>query len=519
MATAKIQEGLTNLTQNVTTTLTKGPTKLKDATTALVNNSINNLQNGKEWISTNLDAKHYIIIALIIVFILYKIRQNKNYNKKNPKFFLTPINGRKSVIIKRDRMRSMIGAPEYTYTMWLYVDNLNYNYNCYKHIFTRGDVTYFKNVNITKPDKATSEITNSDIGNKNMWGPAAPGIWIDKIKNNIIFKISTTKPDRPDELNSNPAPAVLINERITGEYSCVTKQSGVNQGRSISEMESCTGKVPSTDPPSWGCDCFVIEDFPLRKWFCIGIVIKEREAELYFNGQLTFTGSLDGPPKVVDGNIVIAGIGDKNTTMRSNQDSISGWAGSITNVGIYTYPLTPLEMRQIYYNGHENIPYYFSWFYYIFSPINYLFNAGKTKALLMAVDALKEEPTDINDLAVTATKPDINTNALANIPTIGLYKVGDRVYIDDPVDSSNKVAGYIKDNPSKDPTSPVTGEITYNIMLEKPNSDGNADIIKNIKQSKIQRQLNNPVSYSRIFTFIITFVILIIIYVVYKNYA
>jgi hypothetical protein len=510
------QERVSNLTNNVRSTITDAPARLRDARDAMVDN----VTNAKEWASTNLDIKHYIIIALIIAFILYKIRQNKNYNKKNPKFFLTPINARKPAIINRKDMKSMIGAPEYTYTMWLYVDNLNHNYNCYKHIFTRGDITYFTNVNKVNPGAAAAagaSPTQADIDNKHMWGPAAPGIWIDKIKNNIIFKISTTKPDDPTQLNPAPVPAIPINERNTGEHSCVMGRSGVNEGKSISEFEQCNNGIPSANPPSWGCDCFIIEDFPLRKWFCIGVVIKEREAELYFNGQLTFTGSLDGPPKVVDGNIAIAGIGDKNAHLL-NQESISGWAGGITNVGIYTYPLTPVEMKKIYYNGHNNIPYYFSWFYYIFSPINYLFNKAKHKALLMGIDALKEETTDINSLVPATARPDLG-KALDDIPTIGLYKIGDRIYIDDPSDPSNKVAGYIKDNPIKDPTSPATGEITYNIMLETPNVDGNADIVQNVKQSKIQGQLNSSVSYSRIFTLIITFVILIIIYVVYKNYT
>ena len=60
--------------------------------------------------------------------------------------------------------------------------------------------------------------------------------------------------------------------------------------------------------PSWGCDAFMIEDFPLKEWFCVGVVVKDREIDLFFNGDLTYTGSLRGPPKEEDTNQVkIAG--------------------------------------------------------------------------------------------------------------------------------------------------------------------------------------------------------------------
>ena len=65
--------------------------------------------------------------------------------------------------------------------------------------------------------------------------------------------------------------------------------------------------------PSWGCDAFMIEDFPLKSGFVWEML--KTEKDLFFNGDLTYTGSLLRPPEEeVTNQVKIAGIGDPSAT-------------------------------------------------------------------------------------------------------------------------------------------------------------------------------------------------------------
>ena len=98
--------------------------------------------------------------------------------------------------------------------------------------------------------------------------------------------------------------------------------------------------VAAESQPSWGCDAFMIEDSTPKSGF-VGVVVKDREIDLFFNGDLTYTGSLLGPPEEEDTNQVkIAGIGDPSET------GSNGWAGSYRNIGMYTYLSVSCEMKK-----------------------------------------------------------------------------------------------------------------------------------------------------------------------------
>ena len=98
----------------------------------------------------------------------------QNITRKIPPLFPSPSDGREYISPASSNFKSLQQKREYSYTMWMYVDNMDYNFNKYKHVFTRGNATDFKSVNA---QGSVEQI-------------AVPGIWIDKIKNNLIFKMS-----------------------------------------------------------------------------------------------------------------------------------------------------------------------------------------------------------------------------------------------------------------------------------------------------------------------------------------
>ncbi len=519
MATPKIQSvissGMDNI-KNVQKNLSQMPGNVANQVSNIKDNTQKTILNSVNWAKGNLNMYHYAAIVTIIAIIIYQANSAANYNKINPTLFPSPSNGRVSTSPMQSKFKSLQQKREYSYTMWLYVDNMDYNFNKYKHVFTRGNATDFKNVNqsIDETDSSNNTVSVEQI--------AVPGIWIDKIKNNLIFKMSTVQENNLSQLVSDPpAPGTPISERLINEKVCILNAENESTVTTITEADGVCSQVEAQ--PSWGCDAFVIEDFPLKEWFCVGVVIKDREVDLFFNGDLTFTGSLRGPPKEEDTNQVkIAGIGDDPTLGGSSQSGVSGlpgWAGSYRNIGMYTYPLSAIEMKKIYYNGPQNREYYLKWLYFLTDPIMNLISDKKKKDLLLAASYLKESQSSITKMNADDALEANKFNNKLKEKTEGLFKKGERVFYLD-TEAKEKLAAYISDGPNVDPTSPDTKEITYDIILEKHNYDDKTttnNIITDVIQSKLSKDISSSSYYGLIISvLVISIIIGVIVY--YKIY-
>ena len=84
-----------------------------------------------------------------------------------------------SVLINRSNNAS--SGIEFTWSVWLYIDNINYNAGSYKHIFSKGNDTL-----------------TSDPNKQGMIFPDnAPGLYLDKNTNNLVVVMNTFLGDSP----------------------------------------------------------------------------------------------------------------------------------------------------------------------------------------------------------------------------------------------------------------------------------------------------------------------------------
>ena len=127
----------------------------------------------------------------------------QNITRKST-LFPSPSDGEEYISPASSNFKSLQQKRGLDYTMWMYVDNMDYNFNKYKHVFTRGNATDFKSVNA---QGSVEQI-------------AVPGIWIDKIKNNLIFKMSTVN-ENDKSSNGIPAPGTPISDRVDGDDVCI----------------------------------------------------------------------------------------------------------------------------------------------------------------------------------------------------------------------------------------------------------------------------------------------------------
>ena len=67
-----------------------------------------------------------------------------------------------------------------------------------------------------------------------------------------------------------------------------------------------------------GINKLVLDDFPIKKWFCIGIVARDRECDIYMDGKLYYTKTLNGTLKTNNGNLFMlqeGGYGGKFSSL------------------------------------------------------------------------------------------------------------------------------------------------------------------------------------------------------------
>lgn len=164
-------------TQQPTFELFNDPTEVVGATTNFLN-------------TNTLVARIAFLILVIILFVV-----GLRIGTQIISWALTPcgspilVNGMKDarkplVISQNPRLKNSIPIMrsdnekygiEFTYSVWLFIDDLTYKHGQYKHVFNKGnDVVSGENPELIKPNNA-------------------PGVYIDKETNNLIIYMNTFK--------------------------------------------------------------------------------------------------------------------------------------------------------------------------------------------------------------------------------------------------------------------------------------------------------------------------------------
>ena len=87
--------------------------------------------------------KHFKLISLVsicifIIIILIYIIKNYRFNKLNQIFFRKSKNSMENKKIPRKLIHESKSGYVFTWSFWFYLDDWNYKFKKWKHIFTRG---------------------------------------------------------------------------------------------------------------------------------------------------------------------------------------------------------------------------------------------------------------------------------------------------------------------------------------------------------------------------------------------
>ena len=156
------------------------------------------------------------------------------------------VEGAKTII----RSINQDAGIEFTWSVWIYIENLTYNANMYKCVFYKGN-DYTPDIKGINPNTKTIDIKDNGLNFPNN----APGLYITPNKNNMVVIMNTFQ---------------VINEEIT------------------------------------------IENVPLNKWVNVTIRCENEVMDVYINGMIVKSHKLHGIPKQNYGNVYVGMNGGFN---------------------------------------------------------------------------------------------------------------------------------------------------------------------------------------------------------------
>lgn len=201
------------------------------------------------------------VLLITLIEILKKMYFNyQRYSKSSPYLLKGTKNAKKRLVILQDpakpeaitieRSVNENGGLEFSYSMWMFIDDWTYKYGKWKHIMHKG--------------------------NPSSWPLRAPGLWLHPKKNAIRVYMNTFK--------------------NIGEYAD-------------------------------------INNIPLNKWFHISVCVRQRNMDVFLNGNLVKRHELQGLPKQNYGDIYI--------------NNFRGFGGYMSNIKYNDYYLSFSELDYI----------------------------------------------------------------------------------------------------------------------------------------------------------------------------
>ena len=250
----------------------------------------------------------YIVggIVVLLLLILFSVK----YVVADKYTLREMLNATKKETVTKSELPSQSGISQnFTYSIWLYVNNWNYKNGEYKPIFGKfegldsanvcteadyADNSYIKFIeNINCCHKNYTQYNNDDETNKCDNFKPKPVVTFDKVQNDILIYVPC---DKDESLNS------------TNIYQCTVK------------------------------------NIPIQKWVNLSITLYKKTLDVYINGKLHKTCVLPNVPDMLD-------EGDGNIDITPG----GGFDGYTSKFQFYPEALNPQEIWNIYSNGYGSL--------------------------------------------------------------------------------------------------------------------------------------------------------------------
>lgn len=195
-----------------------------------------------------MDIKVILFIIIIIVMLYIVVR-----------YYLADVNTLTSIVsattlatIPASKLATNglgVNSNNFSYAIWMYIEDWNYNYGEYKYVFTRMGATTAP----TAPSSSDKAILSSQ---------PCPCVTLDAIQNNLRIDLT-----------------------ITGVDSAAVTQNDVSDPNNKNYMIHT---------------CYV-NNFPIQKWVSVVVSVYGKSLDVYLDGKLVRTSVLPGVPVINPG--------------------------------------------------------------------------------------------------------------------------------------------------------------------------------------------------------------------------
>jgi len=243
-----------------------------------------------------------ILVILIIIYKFYKkIIKEQRYN---PIYIRKPTNAKKAKIKYGDYIPLPSSGTGYSISIWIFIDEWEYKKGVWKHIMHKGN----------------------ECGND-----PQPGIWLHPIQNKLfVFYDTVNLGYKCKKDMNNPEKKNKVDNKNDNKRSLNPKKN-INI---LNEKNSYN----------------YVDNVPLRRWFHLGIVIKDTSCSIYIDGLLKNSKPIYSQIRQNNGSLYVTREG--------------GFSGLISQLKYFSQELTHDKIQKIYSSGPKpwNYPDLFKYF-------------------------------------------------------------------------------------------------------------------------------------------------------------
>ena len=264
-----------------------------------------------------MDVKQIVILVFILLVVLYLIINAFSKTSQLTKM----ADGKIAQILKADKMKNVKNTSNFTYSMWIFVDDWNYNYGQEKNVLNRANgptVVLGDKPNTLKVKMSYYDPTKKAAGGGNggSGGGASPSV-------------------APLNAATKAACAACASGYTCACDSC---NNGVPDAGTSSDALAEAERMRLQALNNSTVNTCQIDNVPIQKWVNIIISLFGLTMDIYLDGKLVRTCVLPGVPRV-DNSLGIT---------VSDNGGFSGWT---TNFKYWADASNPQQAYNIYKDG------------------------------------------------------------------------------------------------------------------------------------------------------------------------
>ena len=315
------------------------------------------------------------------------------YSKNNQPWILKgTVNGKNSQVVTQDpknensitlyRSDNQEGGAVFSYSFWFVIENMDYKYGEWKHMFHKGNKNgnpnrapgvwlhpYINDLRIVVTTQSGNKKTEYDQYLNEMIHPYKETSF-SKLRNYNIEPIDLEDIISTEEATISDKQTLNISvaekeEQIDSKIKEIKSHGGENKeehSKLINDLQALTKEkedlIKNTDnnvvsENTGGCigkgefngvsyyrEYFDVKNVPIKEKFHIAIIMNEKLVEIYINGNLHTSQTLFGEPRYNSGPLHISpGKNDKEADLKLN--------GVITDFKYYTHAINYINIRNI----------------------------------------------------------------------------------------------------------------------------------------------------------------------------